>query len=470
METSEVRQNKRMGPDPHARPLDQLVRAYGMGALSVAPQTLLNPRLPRAALDRLTFRRIRAIVEHATAHVPFYRDQFAAAGVRPGEIVGPAAFTRVPLLTKPLLRENAHRMLADNAPPREELLERSSSGSSGSPVSLLFDPLRELPRRIQELRLLTAHGFRPWHVQLVFDHPGHMAPGRFLPQRLGIWRREVFPCWLPIEDALALIRELQPDILHGVLSSLRMLSLAVKAREPLPYRPKLIVSKGELLDPGTRALIEGTLGAKQADYYATEETGIIAWECPSGSGYHIDQDFVYVETIRADGTPTEPGEPGEIVLTNLYMRAMPFIRYRVGDLGTLSPDPCPCGRSLPLLKNLLGRRLDLIVTPSGEIHQPFALMVAMERVPQVHRYRLQQKAVDLLLAEVVWEPGLSEDGKRSAGQQIIAAMHKRLGEQVRIEVHEVADFAHGLGEKFPLVRGLGQSVDQLSNARYHFRF
>jgi phenylacetate-CoA ligase len=470
VEHREVRQNKHMGPDPHARPLDQLIRAYGMGALSTAPQTLLNPRLPRAALDRLTFRRIRATIQHAMAHVPFYRDHFAAAGVRPDELVGPAEVARVPLLTKPLLRANSHRMLADNAPPREELLERSSSGSSGSPVSLLFDPLRELPRRIQELRLLTAHGFRPWHVQLVFDHPGHMAPGKFFPQRLGLWRREVFPCWLPIEDALVLIRELQPEILHGVLSSLRMLSLAVKARQPLPYRPKLIVSKGELLDPGTRALIEGTLGAKQADYYATEETGIIAWECPSGSGYHIDQDFVYVETVRADGTPTEPGESGEIVLTNLYMRAMPFIRYRVGDLGTLSPDPCPCGRSLPLLKNLLGRRLDLIVTPSGEIHQPFALMVAMEGVPEVRRYRIQQKALDHILAEVCWESGLGDDTVREARARIVAAMHERLGEQIRIEVQEVADFEHGLGEKFPLVRGLGQSVDQLSNTKYHFRF
>jgi hypothetical protein len=59
---------------------------------------------------------------------------------------------------------------------------------------------------------------------------------------------------------------------------------------------------------------------------------------------------------------------------------------------------------------------------------------------------------------------------REARARIVAAMHERLGEQIRIEVQEVADFEHGLGEKFPLVRGLGQSVDQLSNTKYHFRF
>jgi phenylacetate-CoA ligase len=249
-----------------------------------------------------------------------------------------------------------------------------------------------------------------------------------------------------------------------------MLSLAVKARGKLTYRPKLLVTKGELLDPGTRALLEETLGAPVVDYYATEETGIIAWECPSRSGYHIDQDLVYVETLRPDGSPTAPGEPGEICLTNLYMRTMPFIRYRVGDLGTLSPDPCSCGRSLPLLKNLHGRRLDLIVTPEGEIHQPFALMVTMERIPEVRRYRLHQKAVDHLLAEVCWETRLNEAEKREAEGKIVAAMARRLGPSVRVEVKEVADFEHGLGEKFPLVRGLGQNADHLANDGYRFRF
>jgi phenylacetate-CoA ligase len=361
-------------------------------------------------------------------------------------------------------------MLAEDAPPKEQLLERSSSGSSGAPVKLFFDPLKELPRRLQELRLLTSHGYKLWQKQLVFDHPGHLAPKPFLPQRLGLWRRTMFPAWMDVHEAIRQVNGDQPHVLHGVLSSLRMLSLAVKAGGGLGYAPTLIVSKGELLDSVTRSLIETNLRAPLVDYYATEETGIIAWQCPTGEGYHIDQDFVHVETLTPEGEPTKPGEVGEICLTNLYMRAMPFIRYRVGDLGSISPDPCSCGRGLPLLKGLHGRRVDLILTPTGEIHHPFALMVLFEEVAEVKRYRLQQVSLDKLIARVNWLPGTSAEGKTAAATKLKGLFRERLGPSVTVDVEEVPEFTHGMGEKFPLVQGLGRSAAELASKSYNFRF
>lgn len=470
MEKHEYLDKKMMGPDPHARPLPQLLRAYAFGAASVAPQTLLNPWLPRAAIRALALRRFRSMVSHAMTHVPYYRDRFQAAGVRPETLRTPADLSRIPVLTKPLLRDGADRMRADNAGPQEWLLERSSSGSSGSPVKLFFDPIRELPRRVQELRLLTAHGFKPWDVQLVFDHPGHLAPTRFAPQKLGLWRREMFPSWLGVEEALRIIEDSKPDILHGVLSSLRMISMAIKSKGGLSYRPKLAVSKGELLDNATRALIESALGAPLADYYATEETGIIAWQCPSGSGYHIDEDFVYVETLDEEGNPTAPGELGEITLTNLYMRAMPFIRYRVGDLGVLSTEPCPCGRGLPLLKNLSGRKVDLIINPDKEIHHPFALMVILEDVTSVARYRLIQNAENEIRIEVNWDVKADAAERERTTLQVVHAFQERMGSRVKVELEQVPDFQHGMGVKFPLVKGLGRSYADLIASGFKVKF
>lgn len=470
MEKHEYLENKVMGPDPHARSAFELLRAYGYGAASVAPQVLLNPWLPRPALRQLVVKRLRDTVSHAMERVPFYREHLGSAGVRPESIRSEEDFSRLPPLTKELIKTNADRMLAEDAPPREQLLERSSSGSSGAPVKLFFDPLKELPRRVQELRLLTSNGYRLWQKQLVFDHPGHLSPKPFLPQRLGLWRRMLFPAWLDVSEALKEVNAEKPEVLHGVLSSLRMLALAVKAQGELSYKPSLIVSKGELLDAGTRSLIESTFRAPLVDYYATEETGIIAWQCPSGAGYHIDQDFVHVETLTPEGEPTKPGEVGEICLTNLYMRAMPFIRYRVGDLGVISPDPCPCGRSLPLLKNLHGRRVDLILTPEGEIHHPFALMVLFEAVPEVRRFRLQQVALDKLIARVNWQPGLSAEGKADAERRLKENFRQRVGASVTVEVEEVPEFKHGMGEKFPLVQGLGRTAAELASKSYNFRF
>lgn len=469
MQENQVSPPHAFGPNPHARPLLELTAAYWLGLFSVAPKTLAAPWLPRAVFRKRVLSQLRETLRAAKADVDFYAEHLA--GVEPSTVTSVEALASIPFLTKALLKANAQRMLSRNAPPRERLMERSSSGSSGVPVRVFFDPLKELPRRAQELRLLTAHGFRPWHRQMIFDHPTHLAPEAFLPQKLGLWRREMFPAWKSSEEAVQTVREKRPDVLHGVLSSLRMLALAMQRQGGLGYVPKLIVSKGELLDPSTRTLIESELRAPLVDYYATEETGIIAWQCPTGSGYHVDEDFVFVETVREDGTPAAPGEVGEVVLTNLYMRVMPFIRYRTGDLALRSEAPCACGRSLPLLTGLKGRQLDLIITPDQEIHDPFALIDVMEEIPPVWQFKIEQTQVDRLCVRVRWKEDAGAEAIAVGRQRVSGDLRTLLGQRMTIEVVDVEEFRHGFGQKSALVRGLpGTSISDLVAKGYRLRF
>lgn len=459
-----------LGPDPHARGPAEIARAYARGATGLLPQVLGNPWLPRPALTRLVERRRAAILRHAFEQVPHYREKFLAAGLSASRLSDPSAFREVPFLEKRHVKDETERLLWPSV-DRAHLLERKSSGSTGSPVRVYFDPVAELPRRVQELRFLTSHGFRPWHTQMILDAPAHLAPKPFLPQRLSVWRREPYPWWLSPEEAIVQINRRQPDLFHGVLAGIRMLALAIEAAGGLAYRPYRVVTKGELLDPGTRWFIENAFGAKVVDFYATEETGIIAWECPHGGGYHVDQDFNFVEVVKPDGTPAEPGEVGEVVLTNLYQRAMPIIRYRVGDLAALSTEPCACGRSLPVLRELRGRKLDFLVTPKGELHDPFRVMAVMERVANVRWFRVIQTALERVEVRVGWEKDATAAQRADVTAAIQGGLHELLGEGIDIDVVTVEEFRVEIGEKAPLVKGLpGQELAKLAERGYKLSF
>ncbi len=441
-----------IGPDPHRRTALSVARAYLRGGTHVLPNVLGAQWLPRRALERLALRRFTAVVRHAARSVPYYREALAA--VRSEVFRERADLARVPMLEKAVLRDRQRELLADDALPAAKLATRSSSGSSGVPVRVVFDPLLDLPRRMQELRLLTAHGFQLWHRQLIFDHPGHLTDAPFLMQRLGLWRRTPYPWQLDIEAGVALIEAEQPEVLHGVLSSLRLLALAVQARGGLSYRPRLCVSKGELLDAATRALIERALGAPLVDYYATEEVGIIAWQSPSDDGYLIDEDMVLLEVVDAAGRPLPAGQTGEIVVTNLYQRSMPIIRYRTGDLGVISPHPSRSGRGLRVLSKLFGRRVDCIVTATGEVHHPFALLGVVEDRAELSAYRIVQFSLDTIVVHLAFRPIIDASVQRTVQTEIAAAMRSRLGQDMQVLFEAMEPMQLSVGDKFALVVGL----------------
>ncbi|MBX3129906.1 MAG: phenylacetate--CoA ligase family protein [Polyangiaceae bacterium] len=467
MRSTDARRGELLGPDPHAASAAELLRAYGDGALRVFPQLMAVPWLPKPLLDALVRRRRARLVRRAFADVPYYRALYRGAGFDERRVASAESFAQLPLLTKGALKSDGSAMLSRRAPSASRLLERRSSGSTGSPVRVFFDPLMELPRRAQELRVLAAHGVRPWHTQLVLDAPAHMAPRPFLMQRLGVWRRIPYPVWLSPEAALDEVERLAPDVVHGVLAGVRMLALAAEARGGFRFRPHRILTRGELLDSQTRWFIENALGAPVVDFYATEETGMIAWECPSRSGYHIDTDLVFVEIVREDGSPAPAGEVGEIVLTNLYQHTQPIIRYRVGDLGAIERSPCPCGRSLPLLTQLRGRKLDFLITPAGELRDPFRVMAVFEHVSGVRWFRVTQLELDRVDVALGYESGLTSEEKRATHRHILRELSELLGADMKFEVRDAGEFKVEIGEKAPLVKGLGsQSLEELARRGY----
>ena len=135
-------------------------------------------------------------------------------------------------------------------------------------------------------------------------------------------------------------------------------------------------------------------------------------------------DAMIVEVVDAEGRPAEPGEQGEIVVTDLYSGEAPFLRYVTGDMGALSSQECACGRPLPLLERIEGRTTDFVVAPDGTILHALSVIYVLREIEGVEQFRIRQKSSDTFHVQVVkgkhYQPE-SEDRIRTGLQQRLRA-------------------------------------------------
>ena len=137
-----------------------------------------------------------------------------------------------------------------------------------------------------------------------------------------------------------------------------------------------------------------------ANGYGGRDSALIAHECPQG-GMHVLADAVILETLDPQGRPVPPGEPGEIVITDLYSHEAPFIRYATGDIAVLSARRCPCGRALPLLERVEGRSNDSITSPDGRAINSLALIYSVREIEGIERFKITQKTLTSFHVQLV---------------------------------------------------------------------
>ena len=161
----------------------------------------------------------------------------------------------------------------------------------------------------------------------------------------------------------------QPAWIYSLPSTLdRMAQFILSRGYPVVLHDiRLIELAGEYLSPEARQRIREAFQYPPANQYACRELWGIAFECPQG-GMHVLDEHVYLEVVKENGAPAGPGELGETVITSLNSRAMPFIRYRLGDVIMPLAEQCSCGDSRPLIEMVGGRRTaDFIVGQPGKL-------------------------------------------------------------------------------------------------------
>jgi phenylacetate-CoA ligase len=330
--------------------------------------------LPRERLEALQLARLRSTMARVLDGQPPGAERLAAAGLTAPEDVGSLGdLARIAFTSKADLR--AHYPFGLLAVPREQLIRvHASSGTHGKPTVVGYTPADLETWTELMARCMTMAGVRPGMVihnangyglftgGLGFHQGGERIGAVVIPVSGGFTARQAM-----------LIRDLGAQVLVSTPSYALAIaqSIADAGASAAELRLELGLFGGEPWTGGMRAEIERSLGLAAVNFYGLSEMcgpGVAA-ECPARAGLHVQEDHFVVEVVDpSDGRAVAPGVEGELVFTTLTKEALPLLRYRTGDIGCLTPEPCACGRTMARLTGLRGRRDDMLIVRGVNIH------------------------------------------------------------------------------------------------------
>ncbi len=398
----------------------------------------------KAYQDRLLVELLGSVAEK----VPYYRRTWTA-GQKEAALRGDLAL--LPLLEKDPIRANPLDFAREDLRPRPRLAH-PTSGSTGTPV-LTFWTLVEYrdTLAVRETRSARWAGASYRLPRATFSgrlvEPDPESRGPFY--RFNAVERQVYFSAF----------HLRPDTARFYTAALRRhgiqwitgyaVSIYILAKfildQKLPVSPlKAIITTSEKLTPEMRDVIQQAYGCRVFEEYSTVENALYASECEHGR-LHVSPDVGIVEILRPDGTPCAPGEVGEVVTTCLMRSYQPFIRYRLGDLAAWDPEPCPCGRAMPVIKEVVGRLEDMVIGPDGRQMVRFHGIFVNQ--PNVLEGQIIQESLACIRVKVV---PLNGFGEKDA-EDIRGRIRQRLGSAVEVLVETVPSIPRTRAGKFKAV-------------------
>jgi phenylacetate-CoA ligase len=425
----------------------------GAMTLSLLHQLERTQWLAPERLLELQFGQLAVLLRHAYATVPYYRARWAG-------VYDPAApltyerFARLPLLARQELQKH-YAALCSSSPPTEHgaRKEHRTSGSTGTPVRTLSTALAQLF----------------WSAFTLRDHHWH---GRDLTRKLAVIRREVAPSdvanWGPAtaglvatgrsvshaisDDAAAhldWVLEQKPGYLYTYPSLAAEMTKLSLQRGVRPEGLLEVRTLAESLNKDLRALCREAWGVPVTDLYSCTEAGYMALQCPAHEHYHVQSEGVLLEVLDEAGQPCTPGQVGRVVVTALHNFAMPLVRYDIQDYAEAG-EPCACGRGLPVLKRILGRVRNALVTADGKKYWPvFGTRALMDAAP-VRQHQFVQKTHELVEARVVVAAPLTAAEEARFRERVLsqlpAGMRLQLSYVARIERSASGKFEDFLSE------------------------
>ena len=407
-----------------------------------------NIRLQTSELQTIQERKLKATLNRAYQNVPFYKRLFDSTGVKPDDIKTIDDLSMIPTVTKSQIRDAETEVIAQNV-DLNNCIEHRTSGSTGTPLSLLITKEDTLYARAGYDRARMENGFRLFRdTRLLVSTPDVIPKGKMLHERLGIGRIEGCNIFEPLDVQVSVLQRTKPDVISGYPSAIRLLAKAMQERNIQGIRPRLISTASEFLDPATRSFIGSVFGTEVFDVYGAYEGGCLAWECSEHRGYHMNMDTVIMEFVDENGERVAAGERGEVVVTSLHSRAMPIIRYRLRDFAIPTDEECPCGRGGYLMKEIEGRCDDLIQLRDNRVISPRLLTTLVTDVPGVEEFQVIQERKDEISIYVVKKDGF-EDSMIFDG--IGAQFKKAFGNAIDIQTEIVKEIAREKSGKFRVV-------------------
>jgi phenylacetate-CoA ligase len=383
-------------------------RLYVKGGVLDNQETLSDSQyLNTDALKELQETRLRRLIQHAARHTAFYPSRFRECGLVENGNVHLDEFQSLPLLDKEDLRSRTETLRSDDLGTRNWRYN-TSGGSTGEPVQFIQDDT------YTRWALAVKRLFNDWtgyrlgqpRIKLWGSERDLLVGNATLKTTVRRWVRNEYPLnafqmgEAEMRRFVDRINEVQPIQILAYVESAFELAKFIKQEGLEVHSPQAVMTSAGTLHDHMRETIRETFQAPVFNRYGSREVGDIACGCEAHEGLHVSAPTHYVEILRPDGTPTEPGEVGEIVVTLLTNYAMPLIRYRIGDMGAWAESACVCGRSWPLLKEVTGRVTDVFIRSDGKRIDGRLFNTFLWEHDFVEKYQVIQDSVNSITVKI----------------------------------------------------------------------
>lgn len=384
-------------------------------------------------MEKIVENQFISIFHHAIKNVPFYQELVQTGKIKPNDIKGVSDIEKLSIISKEQIRQNPEYFLADGF-NKKDLITINTSGTTGKTLKIFVDKDSRRYAYAFFSRLKIWAGIDSKFKNVTFAGRTIVPPDSDKPS---FCRRNIkmnnylFSSYhLSPENMRYYVDELmkiQPHFIDSYPSSVYTVAKYMKENNITGINPKAIITSSETLLDYQREIIEEVFECPVFDQYGCAEQVVFISQCEKGV-YHIHPEFGIVEFLREDGSKAEPGEPGRLICTGFTNRAMPLIRYDIGDTGVLSDKKCSCGRNFPVIEQIVGRTDDILITRDGR--QVGRLDPVFKGLQSIEEAQIVQEDYDNIILRIV--PG--KDYQDNDGQVVVSELKKRLGSKVDIKV------------------------------------
>ena len=428
-------------------------------------------------LRDLQLYKLKQLIAYAYEQVPFYAKRFHAIGLEPEDVVSLEDLKKIPSLTRQDVIDHRHEMVdrtfsgsidhADQSKRgpgepipfapfrRHRLVRNTSSGSTGAPTVFYEDGSRTALNWALELRLKSWFGITPGEREgrMVRLSSDYMPKSRVIRLRNRLWNQLIVPGVNLTDEHYAICAEkigkFRPKVLWGFTSALAGFADYLRRKEinPTSWGIQLITGWAAPVYDHERKILKEVFSCAVSNIYSAREVGHVAGQCAHGS-YHINQEHSLVE--REDDGSGSGGEGGELVVTTLDMSPMPFIRYRMGDIGKVADSTCGCGRKLQVLQDFLGRTGEVYRTRDGRMISPnfwCRTFMNVKLSDAVKRFQVVYVRDDFMRIRIVKSPAYNE----STEQLLRNHLEKNFPGDMNIEFDYVPEIRPQVSGKYQMV-------------------
>ena len=406
---------------------------------------------PRETIVAFQRKQLGKLLQHAYDTTPYYRELLKTES---------PDISDVPPLEKQNVRGQLARLCSE-AFPEKKRIRNATGGSTGTPLTFYQD------RNYWNQRNLSVYYFDRW-AGWNFGEPqliiwGSLADleddGRWKHRFNNYWRNQYWLNGFRLTDtamqaAFEKMNVDQPQTILAYPSSLYQFAKFIAENGLTPLcKFKGIIASAEMLHPHYRTLAESVFKTKVYNRYGSREVGLIAMECAEGR-MHINCRDLYLEI----DSPDPYTEPGEILITQLNNYAMPFIRYRIGDVGLLSDEICPCGNDLPILADLFGRTTATFRTSNGALVHGGYFTQQFYDIDGVTQFQIIQESLKHCVLKVV----INEKWTEATHRYLVQCIQGTLGATVVVTVEFVDEIPlPPSGKREYTISKVGPDVDNL---------